>query len=193
MSSRIKQSLTDMRKSLEKLLLEDNEEEQIFDELTVLASIPVTADLIKESKLGKQISLIKEKYDSKSTKVTNKAKEILIAWKKIMEHHKSVPDETKHHVVENVAKFNSKTDASIAAHPDMRGYISLLTATRKSIVGVFTNIFKVSVNPGMAEGIAVGIEEALNNAFPSDVSTTTKQYTVRAKLLSFNIKKNDVS
>eukprot|EP01034_Spumella_vulgaris_P038633 gene38633-47710_t len=44
----------------------------------------------------------------------------------------------------------------------------------------------------MAEGVAVGIEEALNTSFPSDVAATSKQYSVRAKLLSFNIKKNDI-
>ncbi len=194
MASRIKQTLIEMRKSLEKMITEDNQEEKILDELIVLGSIPMTVDLIKESKLGKTVSNVKDKFDQNESKnISNKAKEILVDWKRIIEHQKSAGQgDHKHHVVD-VANFNTKTSVVASSHPDLKGYIDGLAPTRRSIVGVFSNIFKVSANPAHADSIAVGIEEALQVQFPSDESSTTKQYTVRAKQLSFNIKKNDVS
>lgn len=203
MASRIKQQLVEMRKSLEKLLVEEDEEEKLLDELVVLSAMPMTAELIRESKLGKVISNVKEKFDQKSHKIASKAKEILVDWKKIVEQQKFAAaiststasashTEHKHHTAELAATFNTKASEVSTSHPDFKAYLSTLTPTRKAIVLVFTNTFKTSANPAMSEKVAIGIEEALEGQFPSGDVSTAKQYTVRAKLLTFNIRKNDV-
>ncbi len=207
MATRVKETLGEIRKSLEKLLNDETEDERIRDELAALAEIPMTPELIKDSKLGKIILNIREKYDSKDANISNQAKSILIGWKNIIEKHKHVAssssavkddnggsktDTHKGLTSANVAKFNLSTSVSSPSKPDMKAYISQLPATRAAIVNVFSNIFKASANPAMSDSIAVGIEEAMQEQFPLDSSASAKHYNVKAKLLSFNIKKNQV-
>lgn len=201
MTSHIKQKLVDIRKALDKVVHDDHKpdhEEQVMDELAVLESITMTAELIKESKLGKVVSSIKDKYENVSSKVATKAKEILLHWKKIMEdHQKSLKAPSQAHsssskTGESVAKFNLTTYPDNNNNEDLQSYVNSLSASRQAIVKILTNCFKDVTTQKNAESIGAGIERELDLAHPADSSVTTKQYSARAKQLSFNIKKNEV-
>ena len=88
MAGRVTQQLHDIRHSLEKDI-KDGNEEHILDLLCALETIPMTPALIKESKLGKVVALVKDKFDSSSSKVGGKSRSILVAWKKVMESTKA--------------------------------------------------------------------------------------------------------
>lgn len=202
MTSHIKQKLVDIRKALDKVLHDDHKpdhEEQVLDELSALESITMTAELIKESKLGKVVSSIKDKFETVSTKVASKAKEILLHWKKIVEdHQKAQKASSQSHSSSSktgetgVAKFNLTTYSDTHNANELKSYVLSLSASRQAIVKIFTNCFKDNTTKSNADRIGVSIERELDLVFPADSTVTAKQYSARAKLLSFNIKKNEV-
>lgn len=200
MTSHIKQKLIDIRKALEKVVHDEHKpdhEEQVLDELGVLESISMTAELIKESKLGKVVSSVKDKFENISASVSSKAKHILLNWKKIVEESQKAQKPAPTHsssskTGESVAKFNLATYPESRSAEDLKSYISNLSSTRQAIVKIFTNCFKDSTSEGRAEAAGASIERELDIAFPADSTLTSKQYSARAKLLSFNIKKNEV-
>lgn len=168
--------LMGLRKSLEKVVDDHSEQERIADELDAIAALKVTPNMIKDSKLGKILLKIREKFD-KSSSISNKAKDILINWKRIVEG--------------NQKEFSVKADTKVTIHrkPDFPvEYRNSLTSLRKSMVSIFQGIFKESP---ASEQISFHIEKALHDNFSSD--SQQKTYNAKAKQLSFNLKKNEVS
>lgn len=78
-----------MKKSLEKCLAAkdniDNHIEPIADILAVLEHEQLTAQLIKDLKLGKIVNQVKERYEKIAGDLSNRAKLLLLRWKKIIE------------------------------------------------------------------------------------------------------------
>lgn len=78
-----------MKKSLEKCLAAkdniDNHIEPIADVLAVLEHEQLTAQLIKDLKLGKIVNQVKERYEKTASDLSNRAKLLLLRWKKIIE------------------------------------------------------------------------------------------------------------
>ena len=195
-NSRVKTNLHDIRKSLEKYINQEDQNEKIFDILNILENENLTAKLIKESKLGKIVNQVKEKFDKVSNDISNKAKNILIQWKKIIEHgnHSSNDKHSIHHKIDS-ANFNTDTSA-IGNQNDLdlnklKATIEMLPTIRKSIYQIFYNLLIDSTDNYHAISIAIQIEDALNQQSCNDASS--KNYSNKAKSLLFNLKKNDVS
>ena len=88
---RVLSQVQDMRKALDKAIKGTDSAEAVMDILTAIEILPMTPDLIKESKLGKILISARTKFAAETsvqaTEVSNKARDILIGWKKIMEDH----------------------------------------------------------------------------------------------------------
>jgi len=89
MDHRRRESIYEMKKSLEKCLAAkdniDNHIEPIADVLAALDSEQLTAQLIKDLKLGKIVNQVKERYEKTAADLSNRAKLLLLRWKKIIE------------------------------------------------------------------------------------------------------------
>lgn len=192
-TSRMKTSLQDIRKSLEKYITQEDQNEKIYDILNILEQESMTAKLIKESKLGKVVNQVKEKYEKISNEISTKAKHILIHWKKLIEAS-NVTD--KHHISHHkIDPAQFKTDDNVDIQDDteldrLKVIIGTLPTIRKSIYQIFYNLLIDSTDNLHSMSIAIKIEDALNQQSCNDA--TSKAYNNKAKSLLFNLKKNNV-
>jgi len=211
MENRVSTELHDIKKSLEKCLPEVAHEEQIFDLLCALDRIQLTPKLIKETKLGNLMSSIRNKFKETDPKISEKASALMSSWKKLIEvsmkekshpesgHDKHDKKDDHHHAKPATANFvqpapasssgassSSKLDQSTLNHA-----VNSLPASRKIVFNIFLNTMKPSCSAEAATSVALKIEEELYQQFPSEAML--KGYTNKAKSLSFNLKKNDVS
>jgi len=94
MDHRNRESIYEMKKSLEKCLAAkdniDNHIEPIADVLAALEHEQLTAQLIKDLKLGKIVNQVKERYEKTAGDLSNRAKLLLLRWKKIIEESSHV-------------------------------------------------------------------------------------------------------
>jgi TFIIS helical bundle-like domain len=84
--------IQDLRKSLEKAVKGNESAGAVMDILLAIETLKMTPDLIKDSKMGKVLVSIRTKFSAEdslpaSNDVTNKARDILVEWKKIVENH----------------------------------------------------------------------------------------------------------
>ena len=221
MDNRISTDLHDIKKQLEKCLPEINHEEQIYDLLCALDRIPLTPKLIKETKLGNVVSSIRGKFKESDPKISEKAISLLSSWKKLVEASMSEKrhvvaesgDQEKHDKHEKHERHEKHEKKVIHEKPTTANFvqpsstpssnfgaakldqlavnetISRLPASRKIVFNIFLNTLKPSCAADLASSVALRIEEALFEQFQSDL----RGYTNKAKSLSFNLKKNEVS
>jgi hypothetical protein len=195
--------LHETKKSLDKLLQETQiDPVYIMDILNDIALTNMTTELIKDSKLGKTIASIIEKFDEGS-EVKQKAKDILTLWKKIIASKGSSESKTtKPNIAKSEknekGKLKSKSDIDVDSKliqnihsidvPDT----SVLSLTRRKIYQIFASTFKISTNQKDAESIAAKIEKSLDEHFPCDDAKTNKAYKAKAQSLTFNLKQSEV-
>ena len=211
MENRVSVELHDIKKSLEKCLPEINHEEQIFDLLCALDRIQLTPKLIKETKLGNLMSSIRNKFKETDIKISDKASALMSSWKKLIEvsmkekshpetaeHNKHDKKEDYHHAKAVTANFVQSTPVTSSGaasskldQSTLNLAVNSLPASRKIVFNIFLNTMKPSCSAEAATSVALKIEEELYQQFPSEAML--KGYTNKAKSLSFNLKKNDVS
>ena len=90
MASHAVTQLAELKKALEKSMKDGKEttSERLMDILKAIQAIPMTPSLIKESKLGKTLSTLRAKYAAQTStmpEVANLARDIMAAWKHIVE------------------------------------------------------------------------------------------------------------
>lgn len=106
----------DLRKALDKAIKGSDSAETVMDMLTAIEILPMTPDLIKDSKLGKILMAAKTKFTSEistaASDVSNKARDILVEWKKIIEDHikkeklvAAVDKKTPPKLIDNILKI----------------------------------------------------------------------------------------
>ena len=220
----IKQTLSAIKKNLEKSIKDSSntvDYEYLSDILNELHDIVMTPDLIKDSKLGKVLTNLKEKCERgiEQTKESNenesrkindtlaRTKEILIKWKTIMSHAQSANSSKS--LTQN-EKFNQQNptvnndsnnqtlkislkspNLTMKERTPPQSYDNMadlkqLPQNRKSIVNIFTNILKNnSKDTVLVNRVSLMIEDKLNQYHPTNIKTTYKLYTDKAKSLSF--------
>lgn len=91
LSGRLLSQVQELRKALDKAIKGSDSPETVMDMLSAIEILPMTPDLIKDSKLGKVLMAAKTKFATEistaATDVSNKARDILVEWKKIIEDH----------------------------------------------------------------------------------------------------------
>ena len=91
LNGRLLSQVQELRKALDKAIKGSDSPETVMDMLTAIEILPMTPDLIKDSKLGKVLMAAKTKFATEistaATNVSNKARDILVEWKKIIEDH----------------------------------------------------------------------------------------------------------
>ena len=84
-------ALVDLRKALETALKgEHATSERLMDILKAIKAFPVTAGLIKDSKLGKTLQTVRTKYSAAPhamSDVCDLSRDIMVAWKQKVEEH----------------------------------------------------------------------------------------------------------
>ena len=100
MTSHILAQLAELKKGLEKSMKDGKEttSERLMDILRAIQAIPMTPSLIKESKLGKTLSTLRAKYAAETStmpEVANLARDIMSAWKQIVEEQVQKEQEEK--------------------------------------------------------------------------------------------------
>ena len=89
---RIMSEIHDLRKALDKAVKGTDSATVVLDILLAIEVLPMTPDLIKDSKMGKVLVSTRAKFSAEESspaaaQVTNKARDILVEWKKIIEDH----------------------------------------------------------------------------------------------------------
>jgi TFIIS helical bundle-like domain len=89
---RIISEIHDLRKALDKSIKGSDSAAAVLDILLAIEVLPMTPDLIKDSKMGKVLVSTRAKFSAEESspaaaQVTNKARDILVEWKKIIEDH----------------------------------------------------------------------------------------------------------
>ena len=79
-------------RSLDKSIKGSDSAAAVLDILLAIEVLPMTPDLIKDSKMGKVLVSTRAKFSAEESspaaaQVTNKARDILVEWKKIIEDH----------------------------------------------------------------------------------------------------------
>ena len=169
----------------------------LSDTLSALLVASVTPDLIKELKLGKIVSTLKEKLESvvndksarpdaisKANKLSGRCKEILLIWKRLI-------DEVR---VADARKIKSTvidgTKAVLVSPLQTTMDVAALSVARKQVLAILTNNLKngdKSNANSVADRIASAIEAEIHSKHSNE-----KDYLAKAKSLSFNMKKNEV-
>jgi len=191
--------------------------ERILDTLTALSSTDVTSDLIKELKLGKAVSSLKEKFDTISTSqesssdstTTAKAfslqcKDILLKWKRIVEASSSITKLEKKEPPAPVASVSicqqspTATQTQITESSGVKSFTALnivdisssMSVARRQVLGIISKSLKGPTRKASVntDSIAIDVEEAIHSQFLSN----EKDYLAKAKSLTFNLKKNEV-
>lgn len=106
--------IQDLRKSLEKAVKCNDSAAAVLDILLAIETLKMTPDLIKDSKMGKVLVSVRTKFSAEdslpaSSDVTNKARDILVEWKKIVENH------MKKQKIEKSSSNQQSSSASITA------------------------------------------------------------------------------
>lgn len=89
---RVLSEIQDLRKALDKAIKGSDSAASVLDILRAIESIPMTPNLIKDSKMGKVLVSTRTKFTAEESstvaaEVANKARDILVEWKKIIEDH----------------------------------------------------------------------------------------------------------
>ena len=100
MTSHAIAQLAELKKALEKSMKDGKEmtSERLMDILKAIQAVPMTPNLIKESKLGKTLSTLRAKYAAETStmpEVANLARDIMAAWKQIVEEQVQKEQEGK--------------------------------------------------------------------------------------------------
>jgi hypothetical protein len=201
MEGRIAEELSQIKRTLEKSLKSSDSDEKVFDLLNVIEGTQMTAQLIKESKLGKVISSIKDKFKESNPKISEKAISLMVSWKRTIEASQK-PDTNasvaKHEKTEHTASIVKPAAAQFnqaSSSQDKRPtgvVINALPQARRTIFNILLNTLKSdSCAPEIATPVALRIENSINEAHP--VESNNKLYSQKAQTLCFNLKKNEVS
>ena len=89
---RVLSEIQDLRKALDKAIKGSDSAGSVLDILRAIESFPMTPNLIKDSKMGKVLVSTRTKFTAEESstvaaEVANKARDILVEWKKTIEDH----------------------------------------------------------------------------------------------------------
>jgi hypothetical protein len=88
-TNRVMNRVMELKRSLEKSVKSDDMSAgYVLDQLCALEKLDLGANIITDSKLGKVLLNLKKKFTDVSEDVCNKAKDIMVEWKRIIETHK---------------------------------------------------------------------------------------------------------
>lgn len=122
--SRVILEIVELRNSLDKSVKASDSSEIIMDKLIAIDSIPINAELIKESKVGKVLLSTRTKYNSESlitgaAEVSEKARNIMVKWKSILEEYAKKEKIEKDKVIaDNDHLSNQTTEKSTGKQKD---------------------------------------------------------------------------
>lgn len=138
----------DLRKALDKAIKGTDSAAVVLDILLAIEVLPMTPDLIKDSKMGKVLVSTRAKFSAEESspaaaQVTNKARDILVEWKKIIEDHlkkvtaeKSVIAEQPSPALkssENILKIKVQVNVDPQGSAKIRGEVASFTDARRKV------------------------------------------------------------
>lgn len=194
----------------------ETESEMIIDALRALDEIEVNKYLINKSGLGNTLSEMRRESCKNHATIKAMITNTLKRWREIALAEQSgsssnvagegtataAASSSSVPTTAPAAKASSAFPTARAAVPQATGDPAILSenhtrkmaisSDRRTIVQVISKIFqKFMEDTAVPDRIALGIEEELNKVHHHDKAKT--QYTSKAKTLSFNISKNEVS
>ena len=113
---RVLSEIQDLRKALDKAIKGSDSAGSVLDILRAIESFPMTPTLIKDSKMGKVLVSTRTKFTAEESstvaaEVANKARDILVEWKKIIEDHMKNEKNEKDNTVKQTASSSEAVPA----------------------------------------------------------------------------------
>lgn len=176
-----------------------------------------SSELIKDSHLGKILVSVRAKFATDGVKVSNKAKDILIEWKKIIETQiklekaeknekseitentqkagvaeiLSPPKQTENENVLRIKKTVTPTTTGLSMNEAIRSEILTFPEARKKVINLFIGHLKLNTTDlSKAENVAFLIDKAVEKMHSFDLDN--KGYMGLVRSLAFNLKRNEV-
>ena len=205
LGGRLLSQVQDLRKALDKAVKGNESAESVMDMLVAIEILPMTPDLIKDSKLGKILMATRTKFTAESSTlapdVSNKARDILVEWKKIIENQMKKEKIEKATTVsdvispskkvENVLKIKMTPPAELTAIERTRSELISFPEARRKVVALLTGYLKLSTQDAdHAEQIAFTVDKAVDELHSFDLDNKAYMGVVRS--LAFNLKRNEV-
>lgn len=143
--NRLLTDVQELRKNLDKAVKSNEIPGKILDILKALEKVPFTPELVKESKIGKTLMSVKQKYSSEpsvSKDVADAALNMMVRLKKLVEEHIGKGKEKK--TTETPSKLAVTTDSTalnaIADYPEGRKKVKIIYL-QLSILSFFYYIY----------------------------------------------------
>lgn len=185
-------------------------EERITDVIVAIQKLPLTKQIIQDADILRPLMSVKQKYPESALGVS--AKKLLVSWKKnfLGENGNGKADTqatSQSSRVNSITNGDTETLTSLTPRSASSSHISRtatesevtwgdeehyhkLNSTRKNVMDQISDALKLSTIESMAKFIAYNIEKALNDSFPE---SSDRNYSVKARTIAFNMKKNEVS
>ena len=145
--SRVLSEIQDLRKALDKAIKGSDSAASVLDILLAIESFPMTPNLIKDSKMGKVLVSTRTKFTAEESspvaaEVANKARDILVGWKKIIEDHMKNEKTDKDNAVKQAASSSEiaptvlkikKTALELPASGRIREEVAAFSDARRKV------------------------------------------------------------
>lgn len=174
MSAEVLQFKASLEKAIQK-----NAHEEIFDILTALNGVGMTADLLAQTKVAIVVNEAKKKLPE-GDRGFSLAKDMMKRWKKVYEKESGAKEEVKSSKKEVEPK---KEDA------DEEMEFTQLPPMRKNALDLFTGHLKLSTNARVASSLAFHIEASIDAILPYNADA--KAYSAKVRSLAANLKRNE--
>jgi hypothetical protein len=109
-SSRVESDVIQLKNTLEKALASDASDETLTDAISALRKIPISIDLLRNTKIGQTLQDIKKKHASDDVGTMTKA--LLSKWKKDCEANTSSEDVEKKPKLSSVPKVDTTGESA---------------------------------------------------------------------------------
>jgi hypothetical protein len=109
-SSRVESDVIQLKNTLEKALASDASDETLTDAISALRKIPISIDLLRNTKIGQTLQDIKKKHASDDIGAMTKA--LLSKWKKDCEANTSSEDVEKKPKLSSVPKVDTTRESA---------------------------------------------------------------------------------
>jgi hypothetical protein len=109
-SSRVESDVIQLKNTLEKALTSDASDETLTDAISALRKIPISIDLLRNTKIGQTLQDIKKKHASDDVGTMTKA--LLSKWKKDCEANTSSEDVEKKPKLSSVPKVDTTGESA---------------------------------------------------------------------------------
>jgi hypothetical protein len=193
----VKEEAFRLKKALESAD-QSNSYAELKDVLKALYELQdITEAIIKESKLGKELTKLKKKYDVKEPSIGKDIMNILKVWTRIAKQAKA-------NVEEGNTPLKKINNQKIDPFSELSNYINdagSLTPSRQKIIDLFIKTISLPNNGNKdvvvdtnsvntIDLIAAGIEALCFLTYPCDATGKQTEYTAKVRSLNFNLKKN---